>query len=221
MSGGRKLNQYGRSGIQIGRRSDGWETGAGRRVLTFFIPGFLFGLVTLTAAYASGGGEGGHEGPNWFDFTWRAVNLLILAGVLYWLLAKKIKDFFAGRHERIRTALAEAVIAREEAEKKFREYDAKLNKATGEIDEIARMIRTQGLAEKERIIADARKAAEEMKEDTRARMEQEFKKARQELRIEAVRLSTQMAGELLRKDIKADDHEALVNDYIGKVVNKT
>jgi F-type H+-transporting ATPase subunit b len=221
MRGGRKVNRSGRSGIQNGQQSDGQETGAGRRVLAFFIPGLLFGLFTLTAAYASGGSEGGHEGPSWFDFTWRAVNFLILAGVIYWLLAKKVKAFFAGRHEGIRTALAQAETAREEAEKKFREYAAKLNKATSEIDEITRMIQTQGLAEKERIIEDARKAAEKMKEDTLARMEQEFNKASQELRIEAVRLSTQMAGELLRKNIKADDHEALVKDYIEKVVNKT
>jgi F-type H+-transporting ATPase subunit b len=221
MTGKRKVNRSGRSGVQNGRQSNGQETGGGRRVLTFFIPGLLFGLFTLTAAYASGGGEGGHEGPSWFDFTWRVVNFLILAGVLYWLLAKKVRAFFAGRHEGIRTALAEAVIAREEAEKKFREYAAKLDKASGEIDEITRMIQAQGLAEKERIIEDARKTAEKMKEDTQARMEQEFAKASQELRIEAVRLSTQMAGELLRKNIQVDDHEALVKDYIEKVVNKT
>ena len=219
MTGGRKVNRSGRSGVQNGREINGQETGGGRRVLTFFIPCLLFGLFTLTAAYASGG-EGGHEGPSWFDFTWRVVNFLILAGVIYWLLAKKVKAFFAGRREGIRTALAEAVTAREEAEKKFREYAAKLDKATGEIDEITRMIQAQGLAEKERIIEDARKAAEKMKEDTQARMEQEFNKASRELRIEAVRLSTQMAGELLRKNIQADDHEALVKDYIEKVVNK-
>jgi F-type H+-transporting ATPase subunit b len=51
-------------------------------------------------------------------------------------------------------------------------------------------------------------------------MEQEFNKASRELRIEAVRLSTQMAEELLRKNIRANDHEALVKDYIEKVVNK-
>ena len=179
---------------------------------------FILSLFALTAAYASGGG-GSHEGPSWLDFTWRVVNFLILVGVLYWLLAKKIRAFFTGRREGIRTALADAVTAREEAENKFREYAAKLDKATGEIDEITRMIQAQGLNEKERIIEDARKAAEKMKEDTRARMEQEFNKASRELRIEAVRLSTQMAGELLRKNIQADDHEVMVKDYIEKVVS--
>jgi F-type H+-transporting ATPase subunit b len=175
-------------------------------------------LFTLTAAYASGGG-GGSEGPSWFNFTWRAVNFFILTGVLYWLLAKKVKTFLAGRREGIRTAIADAATAREESEIKFREYAAKLDKATGEIDEISRMIQAQGLTEKERIIEDARKAAEKMKEDTRTRMEQEFNNASRDLRLEAVRLSTQMAGELLRKNIQADDHEVMVRDYIEKVVS--
>jgi F-type H+-transporting ATPase subunit b len=125
----------------------------------------------------------------------------------------------AGRREGIRTAIADAATAREESENKFREYAAKLDKATGEIDEISRMIQAQGLTEKERIIEDARKAAEKMKEDTRTRMEQEFNNASRDLRLEAVRLSTQMAGELLRKNIQADDHEVMVRDYIEKVVS--
>ena len=178
-------------------------------------------IFWLTAAYASGGGEtGGQEGPNWSNFFWRSINFLVLGGGLYWLLAKKVKEFFAGRRDGIRTALAEAEIAREAAEKKFRDYSAKLDKATGEIEQIGEMIRSQGLSEKERIITEARKVAEKMKEDTQTRIEQEFNKASQQLRNEAVRLSTQMAEELLKKHIQTADHEAMVKDYIAKVVNK-
>jgi F-type H+-transporting ATPase subunit b len=178
-------------------------------------------VFRLTAAYASGGGEtGGQEGPNWLNFFWRSVNFIVLAGVIYWLLAKKAKEFFTGRHKGIRTALAEAAAAREAAEKKFQEYSIKLDKATGEIEQISEMIRSQGLSEKERIITEAGKAAEKMKEDTQTRIEQEFKKASQQLRSETVRLSTQMAEELLRKHIQATDHETMVEDYITKVVSK-
>lgn len=178
-------------------------------------------ILWFTAAYASGGGEtGGQEGPNWSNFFWRSINFLVLGGVLYWLLAKKAKAFFTGRRDGIRSALAEAEIAREAEEKKFREYSAKLDKATEEIEQIGEMIRSQGLSEKERIIAEARKAAEKMKEDTQTRIEQEFAKASQQLRSEAVRLSAQMAEELLQKHIQAADHEAMVEDYIAKVVTK-
>jgi F-type H+-transporting ATPase subunit b len=148
------------------------------------------------------------------------LNFLIMAAVIYWLAAKKVREFFTGRREGIKTSLAEAVTAREDAEKKFRDYAEKLDRATGEIDEMTRMIRAQGLTEKERIIGEARKAAEKMKEDAQARMEQEFNKASHQLRIEAVRLSAQMAEGLLRKNIRVEDHEVMVQDYIEKVVRK-
>ncbi len=189
-----------------------------QRVRVIFLTGLFLPFLTMTTAYASGGG--GHEGPNWFDFTWRVVNFLILVGVLYWLLAGKIRSFLSTRREGIRSALAEAVSARKEAERKFSEYNEKLDKATGEIDQIRQIIQAQGLAEKEKMIEDARNAAKKIKEDTETRMEQEFKKASRELRVEAVRLSTQMAEELLRKNIRENDHEALVKDYIEKVVKK-
>lgn len=188
----------------------------GRSLISFLIPC----LFWATMAYASGGGEtGGQEGLNWSNFFWRTINFLVLGGVLYWLLAKKAKAFFTGRRDGIRTALTEAEMASEAAEKKFQEYSAKLEKATEEIEQIGKMIRSQGLSEKERIIAEAGKAAEKMKEDTLTRIEQELAKASQQLRIEAVRLSTQMADELLKKHIRPADHEAMVKDYIAKVVN--
>ena len=178
-------------------------------------------IFPLTVAYASGGGgEGGHEGPGWVSFAWKLLNFLVMAGVIYWLAAKKVKEFFTARRERIKTSLADAVTAREDAEKKFREYAAKLDRATGEIDELTRMIQAQGLTEKERIIEEARKAAEKMREETKTRMEQEFNKASHQLRIEAVRLSAQMAEGLLRKNIRVEDHEAMVQDYIEKVARK-
>ena len=213
--------ENGRSGLHGGTRTKGREKRTKRRVIACLIPGLIAALFWLTAAHASGGGEaGGHEGPNWINFFWRSVNFLALAGVCYWLLAKKVREFFTGRRDGILTAMAEAVTARGAAQKQFEEYAAKLDKATGEIDQLGEMIRSQGMAEKVRIIDDARKVAAKMKEDTQARMEQEFSKAVRQLRIEAVRLSTEIAEELLRKQIRPADHEAMVKDYIEKVVSK-
>jgi F-type H+-transporting ATPase subunit b len=174
-------------------------------------------LLMASCAFASGGAAG-EEGPNWFDFIWRLFNFLALVGLLYWLLAKRIKEFLVSRREGIRTALAEAETARRMAHKKFQEYAEKLDKATGEIEQIGETIRAQGLAEKTRLIEDARKVAEKMKEDTQARMEQEFSRVSRQLRIEAVQLSVQMAEELLKKQVRLEDHETMVKDTIEKVV---
>lgn len=185
--------------------------------LLVLIPLFL--LFGVTLAIASGGGEG-EGGRNWPDFAWRSFNFLVLAGLLYWLLAAKIKTFFAGRQEEVKADMAELARAKEEAEKKYAEYNSKLTEAAEELRSLEKMIQDQGQAEKERIISAAQRTAEKMIEDAHRRMEQETKMARHNLQAEAVRLSLQMAQEILRKNITVADHGAMVGDYIDKVVSK-
>ena len=175
-------------------------------------------ILAVDVFAASGGGEG--HGAEWKDFAWRMMNFVILVGILYWLMAKKIKEFFSGRRDEIKLALEQAQAAKEEAEKKYKEYTAKLEKATEEIAGISDLIKSQGQVEKERIIEDAKKAAQKMKEDTQARVEQEMKKAGNTLRAEAVKLSVEMAEELLKRNISAADHDFMVKDYLDKVVSK-
>ena len=198
------------------RFSDHWR----RQVFSGSFAAFLAMALILAADVfaASGGGES--HAAEWKDFAWRMMNFVILAGLLYWLMAKKIKEFFSGRRDEIKLALEQAQAAKEEAEQKYKEYTAKLEKATEEIAGISEMIKSQGLIEKERIIEDAKKAAEKMKEDTQARVEQEMKKAGNMLRAEAVKLSVEMAEELLKRNIKAADHDVMVKDYLDKVVSK-
>jgi len=175
-------------------------------------------VVTAVCAYASEGG--GHEGANWKDFAWRSLNFVILMGFLYWLLAPKLKEFFVERRKNIKSSLEAAAAAKEDAEKKYKEYASKLEKATDEIADIAESIKAQGLIEKERIIEDAKKAAAKIKEDAQARMEQEFKKASGQLRLEAAKLSVQMAEDILKRSITTADHDTMVRDYLDKVVTK-
>lgn len=176
-------------------------------------------LSTSAAVYASGGEGGhGHEGQKLIDFIWRIVNFSALAFLLYKLLGKNMKTFFTGRREGIAASVEEARIAKEEAAKKFKEYDEKLTAATGEIAGISEMIRAQGVEEKERLVADARKIAEKMKEDAAVRMDQDLKKASNRLRMEASELSLQMAEDILKRNVTEKDHDKMVAEYIDRMV---
>ncbi len=192
----------------------------GRLFVKSFMLVIAFVLLMVLDVHAATEGDGGSSSKDWVDFAWRVVNMIVLVGFLYWLLAQKIKEFFVGRQEGIKSSLEQAMIAKEEAEQKYKEYTDKLEKATEEIAGISNMIRAQGLAEKERIIEDARKVAEKMKEDTQARVEQELKLAGNLLRAEAVKLSVEMAEQLLKRSVTAADHDAMVKDYLDKVVSK-
>jgi F-type H+-transporting ATPase subunit b len=190
-----------------------------RRYLCSLMFAILPIVLTSAMAYAAGGGEGDSK-AKLIDFGWRMLNFALLVWFLYWATAKKAKEFFAGRRENIKTALAEAIAEKEEAERKFKEYSARLNKATEEMNSIIETIKAQGQVEKEKIIEDAKKTAEKIKEDAKMRIEQEFNAAVNELRIEAVQLSVKMAEEILKKNITPEHHEYMVKDYLDKVVKK-
>lgn len=198
-----------------------FRTPLGSAKLTFSLFSSLFILlISFCVAYASGGGEGSHEGNKWFDFFWKTLDFIVLVGFLYWLLASRIKEFFVGRSRDIKETLEKTAVQKAEAEEKFKEYSEKIDKASAEIDGIFEMIKAQGIVEKQKIIEDAEKVARKIKEDAQARTEQELKKASDQLRVEAVKLSVQMAEEILKRNITARDHETMVKEYMDKVVNK-
>jgi F-type H+-transporting ATPase subunit b len=178
-------------------------------------------LIAVGFAFASGDAEGGHESAAmWKSFGVKTFNVVVLIGLLYWLLAAKIKEFFTGRRAEIKDSLEKAVDKKAEAEKKYREYSEKIDKASTEIDGIIEMIKAQGVTEKQKIIEDAERTAKKMKEDAHARIEQEMKKATEQLKSQAVELSVQMAEEILKRSITQDDHATMVKEYVNKVVIK-
>jgi F-type H+-transporting ATPase subunit b len=186
-----------------------------------FLLSLLIVLVSVCVAFASGGGEGGHDSSGqWKSFAFKTLNAVLIIGFLVWMLAPKIKEFFSGRRQEIKESLETTAVQKAEAEKQYREYAEKIDKASLEIDGIFDMIKAQGVVEKQKIIEDANKVAKKMKEDAQARLEQELKKASTQLRSEAVALSVQMAEEILKKNITTQDHETMVKEYMDKVVNK-
>lgn len=187
-----------------------------KRLLLFVV---LF-LLMASVAYASGGEEGGHDGKKLFEFVWKTIDFVVLVGLLYWMLAAKIKEFFVGRRQGIKDSLENAAQQKAEAEVKYKEYSEKIEKASAEIDGIFEMIKAQGVAEKQKIVEEAEKVAKKIKEDSQMRTAQEIKKASDQLRTEAVILSVQMAEEIIKKNIAEQDNEAIVREYMEKVVNK-
>jgi len=184
----------------------------------FFI--FLILFATSALAYASGGEAGGHDSHKLIDFGWRFLNFAVLVFILYKLGAKAIRGFFVGNREAVNVSLEEAEKDKKEAQQKLQECIARVEKASEEIGEMADLIKAQGIIEKEKIIEDAKRNAEKMKEDAKARIDQEFNKAVNQLRVEAADISVQMAEDILAKSVKNEDHEAMVENFLNRMVSK-
>lgn len=179
-------------------------------------------LLFASLGFANEGGEGAHhvdKGAQLKDLGWRVLNFVVLLGILGFALKKAdVKGSLAARQFQIEKDLKDAQEGRAAAEAKLAEYSDKLSQATKEIDELQTAIIREGEQEKERIIAEARVAAQKIAAQAARSAEQETVKARAELRAEAARLAVEIATGKLTGAIQKADHDRFVGEYLDKVV---
>ncbi len=187
-----------------------------RSLKTILLPLALM-VIMSGLAYASGGEGHADSGVLLKDFLYRVFNFAIVVGILVYFLAKPLKKGLAGRRDEIAAALAESEQVKLAAEAKFAEYDQKLATANAEIAEISTAIKREGELEKEKIIASARETAIKIEQDAEKAAALEIAKARKELQTEAVRLSVELAEELLKANFTSEDDTRLIDEYMQKV----
>lgn len=178
--------------------------------------GMLIAMEGMARASGGGGGEG--HGLNWTDFALRFLNFAILLAILVKLLKKPIAGFFSSRREGIRSLLAELELKRREAEQKIAEYNARLATLEDETKKIVEELVAEGELERQKIVEGAHRQAEYIRQQAQLAIQQEIKAAKERLQEEIAELSVAAAEEILRKKMKADDHERLVREFMTQVV---
>ena len=184
-----------------------------RSVALVLVTGALTLLSSIAfASEAEHGGGGGGAGG-----LWKVINFVILAVGLYLVWVKVIKKALEKKGEEIKKAMDDAREANEAAEKRALEYRAKLSDLEKSIAAIAEELRLEGEAEKKKIIAEATSAAVRLAEQARITVEQELIKARIEIRREVAELAARMAGEILSRELKPEDQERLIKEYVSRM----
>jgi len=140
-----------------------------------------------------------------------------MAGLLAYFVTKPIRKGLKGRTEEIEKTLADAESAKAAAEAKHKEYSDKLAKATEEIAGITEAIRREGELERDKIIAAAKDMADKIEREADNKAAGVVAKARIELREEASRLAVELAEDMLKKQVSADDQKRLVEEYMQKM----
>ncbi len=183
-------------------------------------------LLLVSLALASGGGEAAHGEAHGIspgkitDFIWRTVNFLVFAGLLVYLVSKPAKRFFAQRSSDIGETFEDLEAKKAEAEAALLAAQERLAQVGAEREKMLEQFRAEGEAEKEKIIEKAEMVATRIKDMAAVSIEAEIKKAAQELRKEVAEQATQMAEELIRKEITPADQNKLAEEYLQKVVEK-
>jgi F-type H+-transporting ATPase subunit b len=174
--------------------------------------------MAMGVAWAAEGGE--HAGPSmWPDFWQRVLNFGIMVAVLVFVFKKlDLKGFFTKRTEKIANTLNELETKKKEAEETYEGYRKRLDELEKETEKILQEYTEQGEREKAKIIANAEKAAAEIRQQTELAIQQEIKSAKDELKREIADLSVTAAEALLKEKIEDDDQQNLVDDFMTKVM---
>jgi F-type H+-transporting ATPase subunit b len=184
---------------------------------TFILLGCVGLVVLLALGNAWAAEEHGHS--MWPDFLQRVLNFTIMVAVLVFLFKKlNLKQYFTKRTENIANTLRDLEEKKKEAERSYQEYKQKLARLDEETDRILQDYIEQGEREKSKIIANAEKAATDIRQQTDLAIAQEIKSAKESLQREIAELSVTAAETLLKEKIADDDQKKLVDDFMTKVV---
>jgi len=186
-----------------------------------FIGFFL--LLNVSVSLASGGG-GGHEVEMvpFFssNFLWAVINFSVLAFVLYWFGKEPLREALAKRQETIEKTLNDAADAREKATAALEEAKSRLSDKDTAVQEI--LADAKGIAdrEKQKLIEQGERLSRDIVARARMSVDLELKRAKDDLKAEAVELAMELAEKNIRETVSDDEQKRLVADYVEKMESR-
>ena len=178
---------------------------------------YAAGLVLLDASRVWAVEEGAEVAtpPYMISTTvWAIISFLVVLFILSKKLFPPIMAAMDKRAQDIRDSLDAAERAKAEAEEMMKRHQDDMAKAREEASGIIEEGRADALRLKDSIVASARKDSEELAARARRDIEQTKHNAVDELQQLAARLSVDIAGELIRKNLTVEDQQKLIEERI-------
>jgi len=183
------------------------------------------GLARLLPFAAPVRAAEGHEAaatflgqPLWI---WQLINLVVFLGLLFWLLKKPVGAFFGDRRKEVEETLRKAEENKKRAEELVAQIEGRLAKLDQDLAAIHEHAKTEAAAEQADLLRQAEEESKKIVERARAEMETRVRHARKELTTYAGDLSVEMARELLKKNVSADDEARLLREGLGSLATAT
>lgn len=148
---------------------------------------------------------------------WNLVIFLLLLIVLAKFVWPPILKGLQQRDEKLRADLEGAERANRDAQATLNQYKTQLAEAQKE----AQRIIEQSRGDAQRVAAQLKEQAQADLTQMRQRAEADIETAKQqaiaELSEQTAVLATQIAGQILKREIRAEDHQSLVQDSLGEL----
>lgn len=150
----------------------------------------------------------------------QAVNVILLAAVLYKLLYRPADKYISERQKQVREALEEAEARRKEAEAQLAEYQARIKDAEKEAQSILDRARQAGQEASRRILAEAEQEAQQILERAQADAKVERERALAAIRSQIVEAAMEAAEHMVKQNLTQQDQLRIARKFIAKVGEK-
>ena len=145
-----------------------------------------------------------------------AIIFLLLLLVLAKFAWRPIIEALDRREQGIADQLDEAKRINLQAQKISADYERKLAAAADEVRELLEEARRDAEATKQRVVAEAQDAAAAERDRAVREIELAKYEALHELSQESVKQAIDLAGQVIRREVKAEDHTGLIKETLEK-----
>ena len=166
-------------------------------------------------AWAAAGGH--HAEFNLMDEIFRWANFIILAVVLYVVLAKILPRVLQDHRQKTQQAIDEAKAGRAEAQRLLQENQHKTANLQQELTQLQQRATQEREEMARRMEAEAQQLAVRIVAQARSEVERATERARLSLREEAATLTVQIAEDILRRELRDEDQQAIIRRYIARI----
>ena len=144
-------------------------------------------------------------------------NLTILFLILKRFLFKPVQNMLNTRRNEIDSQYDAATNAKQNAEQMQSELTERLAGAKQEAESIVKEAADIAKARGDKIVEDAKATADGILRQAEADAELERKRVGENIKEQIVDVSTALAEKMLEREVNADDHNALIDDFINKI----
>lgn len=144
-------------------------------------------------------------------------NLAILFLILKRFLFKPVQNMLNTRRNEIDSQYDDAQKAKQNAEEMQSELTERLAGAKQEAESIVKEAADAAKLRSDKIVEDAKTTADGIIRQAKADAELERRRVGESIKEQIVDVSTALAEKMLEREVNADDHNALIDDFINKI----
>jgi F-type H+-transporting ATPase subunit b len=182
----------------------------------------LLGAFTLLSDFGAAWAFGAEKEKSIFDLRfdlgfWSIIVFLALFFILKRNAWGPILQGLQKREQSIRSAIGDARLAREEAEKMRAQLQSELDKAGEKVQAILEQARRDAQGTTDEMVSKARSEIQAERERLRREIDLAKDQALQELWSQTAQLATLISAKAIRRSLNAEDHRNLVDEALAEM----